>query len=135
LAKSLNSAIESPPPGAVERYDELHADLVSFVVQADITPEFLWLLKPKKRGVWEVRSYRVDPQIRVFGQFAQKDVFIALTYEYRSELGDMDNSMWMYQIRTVENCWRELFPAYTAMKSSDQSKLFTGAIDDKYFKD
>jgi len=135
LVESLNSAIESPLPGEVKRYDELHADLVSFVVQADITPEFLWLLKPKTRGVWEIRSHRVDPQIRVFGHFAQKDVFIAMSYEYRSDLGGIDDSMWMYQIRIVENCWQELFPAYTAMKSSDQNKLFTGAIDEKYFKD
>lgn len=136
LSKDLHDALANPPAGEEDRHDELRADLVSFLIQRYITPEFLKLLQPKSKGVWEIRSRRVEPQIRVFGHFAKKDVFIALAYKYRDDLGDISNPSWIYEIRSVEDKWKELFfGQYHPKKTSDRHELYSGAIDDKHITD
>ncbi len=81
-----------------------------------------------------MRSHLEEPQIRVFGHFAAKDVFVAFFFEYRGDLGSEADPDWLYQIRSVEHEWKQLFPAYTPLKSSDATKLFSGALDEEYFK-
>ncbi|MHC4705585.1 MAG: hypothetical protein ACYS8I_00665 [Planctomycetota bacterium] len=115
--------------------DDLHADLVSFAILRSVPVEQMRHLRPKVRGVWALRSHLDDPQIRVFGHFAAKDVFVAFFFEYRGDLGSDTDPDWLVQIRSVENEWKQLFPAYTPLKTSDTSKLFSGALDEKYFKD
>jgi len=134
ITDEIRSAIESPPNGDVARFAELHADLVSFVVDKYVSPDYLWLLSPPRDGVWEIRSRRVEPQIRVFGQFAERNIFIGLTYNYRSELGAYDDSNWNYEIRRAKSRWKDLFPGYGPKLSTDPAKLFTGAINERYFR-
>jgi hypothetical protein len=136
MVRELRDAIINPPDGEEERFDDLHADLTSFLYWRRIDQEYLWLLSPKSRGVWEIKSRREEPQIRVFGQFAQKDVFLATRFRYRSEMGNFDNPNWLYEIKQVERQWNSLFLGqFTPLKTSNQYKLFTGASDGKYFKD
>ena len=113
----------------------MHADLTSFVVDRFITPDYLWLLSPTSDAVWEIKSRRLEPQVRVFGQFAQKNIFVAMTYQYRSDLGAFDDLNWTIEIRRVRAYWRRLFPSYSALTTTDQHKLFRGALDEKYFRD
>jgi hypothetical protein len=35
-------------------------------------------LKEASEEVWEIRIWDIDPQIRFFGRFAERDTFIAL---------------------------------------------------------
>jgi len=136
LDKELHGALKSPPVGDEELFGELRAELASFTTLRWITPEYLWLLNPKNRGAWEIKFRRIEPQIRVFGHFAGKDVFLALSYNYRSDLGDIDNQNWTFEIRKIEHRWKDLFfGRYHAKKTSDPHELFTGAIDAKYFYD
>jgi len=135
VTDDIDQVILNPPQGEIDRFDDLHADLVSFTTQRYIPPEMIWLLKPKKHGVWEIRSHLDEPQIRVFGQFAQMDVFIGMTFDYRSDLGGIVDPLWSQQIRSVQHKWTSLFPGYSPKMTSDQHKLFSGAIDEKYFKD
>jgi hypothetical protein len=134
ISEELHSAISSPAEGDFERFDELHADLVSFVVDRFVTPDYLWLLSPPDDGVWEVRSRRVEPQIRVFGQFAEKDVFVGLTYNYRSDIGAYEDPNWNYEIRKAKSSWRILFPGYSAKTTTNTAQLLTGALNERYFR-
>ena len=65
----------------------LQADLELFAEGQPIDPKYLFLLYPPAEGVWEIRSIRPHPSIRVLGLFAQKDVFIATNLELRENLG------------------------------------------------
>src|ERR1700735_2105975 len=69
-----------PDPLMEERIGTLRADLESFVVGLTLHPSYLFLLSPTREGVWEIRSTRQDPSIRVLGRFAARDVFIATNY-------------------------------------------------------
>lgn len=134
VGAALHHQLNDPNSDDPDRMDDLKADLVSFLTLNWIPPSMLRHLKPKKRGVWAFRSHQHDPQIRIFGHFAAKDVFVALFSELRANLGGRLDPDWHSQIRRVEHEWKQLFPAYTPLKSSDASKLFTGALDEKYFK-
>ena len=119
----------------MERYVNLEADLNVFVSSPTVDPHYLYLLSPKGDKVWEIRSAKPDPQLRVFGFFASKDVFVATHHEYRSELGDFDSMEWKREKRRALAIWRKLFSAYKPMAYTDITDLVTGAIDGKYFKD
>lgn len=136
MTDEIATAIDSPAPGDEKRFDELFADLVSFLFARTIHPDYLWQLSPPNLGVWEIRSHIDDPQIRVFGQFARKNVFIAMTMRYRSELGDIHDTNWTYEIRRARHCWQTLFPGgFSALITTDPHKAFSGAVNEKYFKD
>lgn len=65
MSPELHTVLNTPPAGAVERFDELRADLVSFLDLTHIPPTYLWLLSPPRHGVWEIRSHLDDMHIRV----------------------------------------------------------------------
>ena len=66
-----------------QRVGELRADLETFVVADEIRPKYLFLLYPARDAVWEIRSTRTNPTIRVLGLFPQKDVYVATDYALR----------------------------------------------------
>ena len=78
---------------AVERFARLEADLAVFCESPTLDPAYLFLLRPPESAVWEIRS-KADPQIRVFGQFAKTNCFVATNYEYRDYLGDIEAWQW-----------------------------------------
>lgn len=41
---------------------------------------------PVELRIWDIRSLAPRPQIRCFGAWAKKDMFVALTWEYRDDL-------------------------------------------------
>ena len=69
------------------RMGRLDADLEHFVVSPEIDPKYLFHLYPSQDCVWEIRSVRDDPSIRVLGMFAAKDVFVATNFALREDLG------------------------------------------------
>ncbi len=117
-----------------EMFARLIADLEVFVVSEMIDPDYLWCLEPPKDGIWEIRSTRQEPQIRVFGAFAVKDIFVGTHYKLRDELGSKQSGQWKKEIMCAKRIWTSLFPAYTHKTTNDPNKLFTGALDEKYFR-
>lgn len=135
IFRSLYEQIENPPVEEEERFDDLKADLASFQIMRAIDCDYIRLLTPRGKGVWSIRSHRDEPQIRVFGQFAAKDLFVAICCRYRSELGGFTDPDWRHEIRRVQTIWNGLFfGAYSPIITSDPNNVFTGAIDEKYYK-
>lgn len=136
LTEELKRAFEANylDPVWEERMGRLEADLDTFVNGDPITPKFLFLLSPARDGVWEIRSVKDDPSIRVLGFFAQYDVFVATHYELRSELGGWDSEEWRKTKRRAGAAWRRTFATYQPLKSTDIHQLVSGAISGKYIK-
>ena len=118
----------------IARFAQLQADLEVFITSPTIDPNYLFGLTPKTDGVWEIKSKRPKPSIRVFGFFAKEDTFIATHYIERTGLGGWNSREWKTEIRRALSVWRKLFPAYSPDNSGEVSTLVTGAIDGKYFK-
>lgn len=81
----------------------------------------LALLEPSSDEVWEFRSRKPKPGARVFGRFADVDLFIALGIEFREEIDD-DFA------REKEACrrqWRTYFQSYQPLKGNDLSDYLT----------
>ena len=117
-----------------ERLGILQADLEVFADGQPIGPKYLFLLYPAHEGVWEIRSVRHDPSIRVLGCFAMKDVFIATNMELRENLGGWQSREWKNVKRLARTRWGHMFHTYQPLLSTNVHDLVSGAIDGKYFK-
>lgn len=116
------------------RVGELRADLEAFVTQDELGPKYLFLLWPPGDGVWEIRSVRDSPSIRVLGAFALKDCYVAVDLALREELGGWNSQEWKLAKRNTRAVWRQLFPSYNPIISSDPNKVFSGASNGRYIK-
>lgn len=117
-----------------ERLGILQADLEVFAEGQPIGPKYLFLLYPVHEGVWEIRSIRQDPSIRVLGCFAKKNVFIATNMELRENLGGWQSREWKNVKRLARTRWVHMFHTYLPIISSNIHDVVTGAVDGKYFK-
>jgi hypothetical protein len=136
VSESLHKVIESPEgdEGWEQRVAELRADLEVFVEARTIDPKYLFRLYPARDGVWEIRSVRDNPSIRVLGLFAWKDVFIATNHAFREDLGGWESREWKNVKRAALASWRQMFPTYDQKVTTSVQLLVTGALDGKYFK-
>lgn len=109
------------------RYGQLRGDFDHFVsglrIAIRMPPSkdvdaYLALLEPVADQVWELRSVAPEPQIRVFGRFAQKDTFVALGLALRRDLGD-DIERWRAEMEASKHKWRTLFNPYQPLSSVD----------------
>lgn len=121
------------------RCGRLRADMEQFVsgrmVAISLTPyeaktALFGLLDKPADGIFDFRSCDPSPGLRLFGAFAQADVFVALTCAPRSipveflnrpPLKD-DAKLWAKAIRECKAEWRKLFHPYqphTGGKASD----------------
>lgn len=138
LGEALHDVLQSPEGDEEweQRVGELQADLESFVVGDEpIDPKYLFLLYPARDAVWEIRSVRVDPSIRVLGLFAKRDVFIATNYALRSELGGWQSRQWKLVKRAAGAIWRHIFDNYRPRRELRIHDLVSNAHSGKYFKD
>lgn len=103
------------------RCNYLRADLDRFITGALLPvtagkyndgKSFLKQLKPPEDEVWEFRSRDPDPSIRLFGSFAAYDLFVALTWFKRADLGGPRSRAWRDARVQCRTEWRNLFPAY-----------------------
>jgi hypothetical protein len=136
VSESLHAILTSPEgdPDWELRVAQLQADLEVFVEARTIDPKYLFLLYPLRDAVWEIRSVRESPSIRVLGLFAWKDVFIATHHALRESLGEWDSREWKLVKRAARAEWRRLFNPYQPKIGADEKKLVTGALDGRYFK-
>lgn len=117
-----------------DRMGFLQADLELFAEGQPIDPKYLFLLYPGSECVWEVRSVRPNPSIRVLGLFAAKNVFIATNMALRETLGGWQSRGWKDVKRMARARWSQLFHTYQPLSSNRVSDLVTGAINGRYFK-
>ena len=136
VSADLHAVLTSPEGDQdwERRVAVLQADLEVFVQARTIDPKYLFLLYPLRDAVWEIRSIRDEPSIRVLGLFAWKDIFIATNYALREELGGWESREWKIVKRTARAGWRQLFHPYEPKIEADVKRLVTGALDGKYFK-
>jgi hypothetical protein len=69
-------------------------------------------LQPQREEVWEIRSRNPKPSLRVFGRFADTDVFIALTWSPRIPLAGWGSRAWRDAIVGCKTEWAKLFTPY-----------------------
>ena len=110
---------------------ELQADLEVFVEGMPIDPKYLFLLYPSAQAVWEIRSTRPSPSIRVLGLFADRDVFIATNFAFRADLGGWFSREWRDVKVAARTRWSHLFHTYQPRGETDIKQLVTGALDGK----
>lgn len=106
LADQLTSARMSPDQRHVERWERLRADIAHFVENGMVNWAFMKWLEPKKHEIWELRSVRPRPSIRVFGRFAEPDVFVGTHAVERPGLGAKWSLQWELEKLTCEEQWR-----------------------------
>jgi hypothetical protein len=116
------------------RIGRLRADLETLVIEEFIEPKYLFRLWRPSDAVWEIRSVRDDPSIRVLGLFALKDVFISTNYALREALGGWQSRAWKEVKRMAKAIWRHLFHPYRPIVTTDVNDVISGAVDGKYFK-
>ena len=111
----------------------LHADLEAFIAGNSVTHQHLKRLSPARDQCWEIRSVRDDPSIRVLGGFIERDVFVAINYAKREDLGGWKDRRWRDFKETCKTEWSNLFHPYLRAQSITIHDVVTGAIDGKYF--
>lgn len=117
-----------------DRMGALKADLEVFADGQPLHPKYLFLLSPVRDAVWEIRSVRPKPSIRVLGLFAARDTFVATNWALRGPLGHFDAAKWRAAKRRALAVWRHLFGGCEPIRETDPKTFTTGAIDGKYFK-
>lgn len=90
-----------------ERMARLEATLSLFVEGEFIDVNILKQLDPPKYEHWEIRSRRPKPSWRVFGRFAEYDVFVATHARRRTELGAKWSPQFEHEKLVCEQYWKE----------------------------
>jgi hypothetical protein len=81
-------------------------------------------LDPPRDDVIEIRSRDPKPGIRVFGRFADKDVYIALNWEYRERLGGPKEKEFDREREICKAKWNQLFPTYPSINGNQINDYF-----------
>ena len=135
MVKGLYERIYGPRAEDSKRMGHLDADLRRFISGDKITiargEEESCNLKPLSNvdEVWELRSRDPKPSIRVFGRFADKDVFIATNMEHRKKLFALRSRAWAVEIRTCQTAWNRLFPHLDPHRGETSHDYVSNAID------
>jgi hypothetical protein len=104
------------------RWKHVRADLERFVAGGIIVvgdEGYMKPLEPVEDEVWEIRCIDPNPSVRIFGSFAEKDVFIALGKRYRQDLAEKSSQAWAEAIRECKADWRSLFLTYPPHSGND----------------
>jgi len=135
ITADLHQAISNPQPHEVAMFARLESDLAVFVTSPSIDMGYLKLLKPLRNAVWEIKSPRPSPGLRVLGLFADRNVFIAMQHYRRVDLGKFGSREWRNAIELARASWRKLFPTGEQPRfETDATQLVKGAISGQYFQ-
>jgi hypothetical protein len=80
---------------------------------------YLAAIDPVADRVWDIRSIDPKPAIRILGCFSETDVFVALVWDYRKNLGGPDSKEWRDFRERCKAEWNKLFPTYLPLKSEN----------------
>lgn len=137
VAEKLWNELNSPEGDAEweERIGRLRADLEIFVTEPAIAPQYLFLLYPSEDAVWEIRSVRDKPSLRVLGLFPEKNLFVSTNHARREDLGVWQSREWKTFKRTARAVWRQLFPAYDPKVTTRVNEVCSGATNEVFYKE
>ena len=137
LAERLWDELNSPEGDEEweERIGRLRADLEIFITEPVIAPHYLFLLYPSKDAVWEIRSVRDKPSLRVLGLFPETDLFISTNHARREDLGVWQSQQWKEVKRTARAVWRQLFAAYDPKVTVSVNEVCSGATNEVFYKE
>jgi hypothetical protein len=82
-------------------------------------------IDPPADDVIEIRSRDPRPGIRVFGRFADKDVYVALNWEYRENLGGPQDREFDREREICKAKWLQLFPSHQPISGNNIDEYFT----------
>jgi hypothetical protein len=116
------------------RYMQLRAYLDVYTEGRSITPGFLFQLTTRRDEVWEIKAPRPRPGLRVFGRFADQDIFVALHHERRDALKGWQSRNWRDAREICKSEWRKLFLTYEPFAGNTIHEYVSDAIDGKYLK-
>lgn len=85
-------------------------------------------IAPTGDEVWDFRCRAAKPAVRVLGLFAKQDLFIALTYEYRKNLGGHGSKEWRDARERCKAAWRGRFPSYQPLSGSCPDDYLTNYL-------
>ncbi|MDO8434581.1 MAG: hypothetical protein Q7S58_19465 [Candidatus Binatus sp.] len=88
-------------------------------------------LQPPRDEVWDIRCVDPKPGIQVLGRFAEKDVFVALTWEIRLQLKQFGSREWQDAILRCAIEWRRLFPTYQPLMGNYFADYISDAVFDR----
>lgn len=129
------------------RCSALRADLEAFIrgdeISLSLTPykadtAYMGLLDPPADGVWDIRSRDPAPGIRVLGQFAKRDLFVALVPAARSvevefltrgPLGEGQSDEWAAAIKECRAAFRKLFYPLLPLRGDNPSEYVSQKYD------
>jgi len=103
----LGRGRSDPDERVRQRWAALEAAFDHFAEGGRVDPNFLKHLLPKKYEHWTLRNRSPRPGLRVFGRFAEPDVFVATHVVPRSELGDMWSSRYEQEKLVCEQHWKD----------------------------
>lgn len=111
MCKPLNDALTggrlANDDAVVRRWAQLEADISHFIEGGFVNEKLLKQLDPTKQEVWELISRNPSPAFRVFGRFAQPDVFIGTHVKKRKCLGKKRSLNWEIAKLECEEYWKE----------------------------
>ncbi len=145
VSKEVQRLVEGPwnKAAAATRCGQLRADLENFVRGSEMAlclrpfehhHAQMGLLAPVADGVWDVRSQEPKPGIRILGQFARQDWFLALIpasrsrkldYIDRGPLDDARSQAWDDAISDTSKMWQSLCPTFPAVGGDDVREYFS----------
>ena len=132
VSEWLNELLESDVVADVERIARLEAQLSHFVEGGVVDPSYIRRLRKPAHALFEIRSRRPRPSIRVFGRFADKDVFISLNAALRAPLGGRGSRPWRDEIVRSHVLWHQLFPTYDALDGQSLHELISENAYDRH---
>lgn len=132
VSEWLHELLESDAVADVERIARLEAQLSHFVEGGVVDPSYMQRLRRPAHAVFEIRSRRPRPSIRVFGRFAERDVFIAVNAALRDPLGGMGSRPWRDEVVRTQTLWRQLFPTYDALDGRSLHELISENAYDRH---
>lgn len=119
------------------RIGELRADLDHFttggLINVSSGPEkhaYMKHLDPPDDQVWEIRSRDPKPSMRVFGRFAETDVFIATNLMDRAYLGPIGSKRWRDEFERCKSEWMKLFPTYPPLNGATINEYISEKVVD-----
>lgn len=89
---------------------------------------FLARVDPVADDVFDIRCFDPKPGIRVLGCFSEKDVFVALTWNHRENLGGPDSRGWRDEIERCKASWRRLFHPYPPFRGANLDAYLSNFI-------
>ncbi|GEM_PF-1119440 len=82
-------------------------------------------LEPEQDGIWEIRTTKPKPGIRLAGLFVKQDLFVVLTWDERRLLDNFGSKQWRILVLGCQTEWKNLFFTYLPFKGDSAHDYIT----------